>query len=46
MYRIDIHRTPDYVVAGNVLEARDDRDYFEPSSLLPEIEINLKFDQP
>ena len=44
VYRIDIDRTPHYVVAGNVFLARDDRPYFEPSALLPEIEINLRFD--
>ena len=44
VYRIDIDRTPHYVVAGSVSHARDDLQYFDPSPLLPEIEINLRFD--
>ena len=46
VYRIDIDRTPHYVVAGNVFEARDNHPYFDPSTLLPEIEVNLRFDDP
>ena len=44
IYRIDIDRTAHYVIAGNVLAARDDRAFFDPSPLLPEIEINLRFE--
>jgi hypothetical protein len=44
VYRIDIDRAPHYVIAGNVLVARDDRAYFDPSPLLPEIEVALKFE--
>src|SRR6185503_11459617 len=44
VYRIDIDRTPHYVVAGNVLVAHDNGAYFDPSPLLPEIEVNLRFD--
>ena len=46
VYRIDIDRTPHYVVAGNAFVARDDLAYFEPSTLLPEIVVNLRFDDP
>jgi len=45
VYRIEIDRTPHYVVAGDVRESRDNGHYFEPSPLLPEIEINLKFEE-
>ena len=44
IYRIDIDRTAHYVVAGNVSCARDDRGYFDASPLLPEIEVNLRFE--
>jgi len=44
VYRIDIDRTPHYVVAGNVFGSRDDRGYFDASPLLPEIEVNLRFE--
>ena len=44
VYRVDIDRTPHYVIAGNVFAASDDLSYFDPSALLPEIEVNLKFD--
>ena len=44
IYRIDIDRTAHYVVAGNVSCSRDDRGYFEVSPLLPEIEVNLRFE--
>ena len=44
VYRLDVDRTPHYVVAGNVFVSRDDRAYFDPSPLLPEIEIALKFE--
>ena len=46
VYRIDIDRTPHYVVAGAAFLARDERAYFDPSPLLPEIEVNLRFDDP
>jgi hypothetical protein len=41
---VDIDRTPHYVIAGGVFAASDDLSYFDPSALLPEIEVNLKFD--
>lgn len=44
VYRFDIDRTPHYVIAGNVFEARDDLSYFDRSPLLPEIEVQLRFD--
>ena len=45
-YRLDIDRTPHYVVAGNLAMAQDNSPYFHPSILLPEIEVNLRFDDP
>ena len=44
VYRVDIDRTPHYVIAGSVMMSRDDASYFDPSPLLPEVEVNLKFD--
>ena len=44
VYRFDIDRTPHYIIAGSVFESRDDRAYFDPSPLLPEIEVLLRFD--
>lgn len=44
VYRIDIDRTPHYVIAGSVQASSDDGSYFDPSPLLPELEVNLKFD--
>jgi hypothetical protein len=44
VYRIEIDRTPHYIVAGSVLVSRDDGAYFDPSPLLPEIEISLRFE--
>jgi len=44
VYRVDIDRTPHYVIAGGVFASRDDGAYFDASPLLPEIEVNLKFD--
>ena len=46
VYRIDIDRTPHYVVAGSLVSSRDDHAYFDPSPLLPEIEVNLRFEEP
>ena len=43
VYRIDIDRTPHYVIAGGLFAARDEQSYFDPSPLLPEIQVNLKF---
>jgi hypothetical protein len=43
VYRIDIDRTPHYIIAGNVFAASDDGSYFDRSPLLPEIEVNLRF---
>jgi hypothetical protein len=34
---------PHYVIAGSVASSRDDGGYFDPSPLLPEIEVNLRF---
>ena len=44
VFRVDIDRTPHYVIAGSVFASSDDRSYFDASPLLPEIEVNLKFD--
>ena len=44
VFRVDIDRTPHYVIAGSVFATQDDGSYFDPSPLLPEIEVNLKFD--
>ena len=44
VYRVDIDRVPHYVIAGGVFASRDDASYFDPSPLLPELEVNLKFD--
>jgi hypothetical protein len=44
VFRVDIDRTPHYIIAGGVFASRDDRSYFDPSPLLPEIEVQLKFD--
>jgi hypothetical protein len=44
VYRVDIDHTPHYVIAGSVHMSRDDGAYFDASPLLPDIEINLRFD--
>jgi hypothetical protein len=44
VYRLDIDRTPHYIVAGSVFVSRDDQPYFDPSPLLPEIEVSLRFE--
>jgi hypothetical protein len=44
VFRVDIDRTPHYIIAGGVFATSDDLSYFDPSPLLPEIEVNLKFD--
>jgi hypothetical protein len=44
VYRVDIDRTPHFIIAGNVFAASDDRTYFDPSPLLPEVEVNLRFE--
>ena len=44
VFRIDIDRTPHYVIAGSAVVCRDDGSYFDPSPLLPEVEVNLRFD--
>jgi hypothetical protein len=44
VYRIDIDHTPHYVIAGSVAASRDDGSYFDPSPLLPEVEVNLRFE--
>jgi len=43
VYRVEIDRTPHYVIAGSVFSSRDDLAYFDPSPLLPEIEVHLRF---
>ena len=44
VYRLEIDRTPHYIVAGSVFASRDDKPYFDPSPLLPEIEVALRFE--
>jgi len=44
VFRVDIDRTPHYVIAGSVALSRDDASYFDSSPLLPELEVNLRFD--
>ena len=44
VYRIEIEGRPQYVIAGAVFSASDDGSYFDPSPLMPEVELNLKFD--
>jgi hypothetical protein len=44
VFRIDIDRTPHYIIAGSVQGSSDDLSYFEASPLLPEVEVNLKFE--
>jgi hypothetical protein len=44
VYRIDIDRTPHFIVAGSVFVSRDDLAYFDRSPLLPEIEVSLRFE--
>jgi hypothetical protein len=44
VYRVDIDRTPHYIIAGSVLASSDDASYFDPSALLPELEVNLRFE--
>lgn len=44
VFRVEIDRTPHYVIAGSVVTSKDDGHYFDPSPLLPEVEVNLRFD--
>jgi hypothetical protein len=44
VFRVDIDRTPHYVIAGGVFASTDDGSYFDASPLLPELEVNLRFD--
>ena len=44
VFRVDIDRTPHYIIAGDLAAASDNRSYFDPSPLLPEVEVNLRFD--
>ena len=44
VFRVDIDRTPHYIIAGSVFASSDDGSYFDPSPLLPEIEVSLRFD--
>jgi hypothetical protein len=45
VFRVDIDRTPHYVIAGGVFASSDDAAYFDSSPLLPELEVNLRFDR-
>jgi hypothetical protein len=45
VYRLSIDGTPHYVIAGNVLVSSDELSWFDASPLLPEVEVNLKFDE-
>jgi hypothetical protein len=45
VFRLDIDGTPHYIIAGSAFASSDDRSYFDPSPLLPEIEVSLKFDE-
>jgi hypothetical protein len=45
VFRVDIDRTPHYVIAGGVFASQDQGSYFDASPLLPELEVNLKFDR-
>ena len=44
VFRVDIDRTPHYIIAGSVFASTDEGSYFDPSPLLPEIQVNLRFD--
>jgi len=44
VFRVEIDRTPHYIIAGGVFAASDDLSYFDPSPLLPEVEVGLKFE--
>ena len=44
VFRVDIDHTPHYIIAGSVFVSADEGSYFDPSPLLPEIEVNLRFD--
>jgi hypothetical protein len=44
VFRVEIDRVPHYVIAGGVFGSSDDGSYFDPSPLLPELEVNFKFD--
>jgi len=44
LYRLDIEGQAQYVIAGSVFAASDNASYFDPSPLLPEVEVNLRFD--
>jgi len=43
VFRIEIDGTPHYVIAGSVATSADEGSYFDPSPLLPELEVNLRF---
>lgn len=43
VYRLDIEGRPQYVIAGGMLTSSDDGSYFDPSPLLQEVEVNLRF---
>lgn len=44
VYRLEIDSTPHYIIAGKVFAASDEGSYFDVSPLLPEIEVNLRFE--
>jgi hypothetical protein len=44
LYRLEIEGHPQFVIAGSVFAASDNGSYFDPSPLLPEVEVNLRFE--
>src|SRR5688572_6386863 len=45
VFRLTVDDTPSFVIAGNVFASSDEKSWFDPSPLLPEIEVNLKYDE-
>ncbi len=44
VYRLDIEGRPQYVIAGSLHASGDDGTYFDPSPLLQEVQVNLRYD--
>jgi hypothetical protein len=44
VYRLDLEARPHYVVAGSVFAAADEGSYFDPSPLMAEVEVNLRYE--
>ena len=44
LYRLEIEGQPQYVIAGGVYAASDNGSYFDPSPLLSEVEVSLRYD--